>query len=111
MPLIAQASPGHLRELMSQAAQWSEKDKRSKTYEPALPAGWVVEALLGRPSWDFPAFEGIVCGPTLRPDGSVLNTPGYDPSTGLFFEANGTTFPEVPATPDSFDAQIALHHC
>ena len=31
--------------------------------------------------WKFPAIAGIITTPTLRPDGTILSAPGYDPAT------------------------------
>jgi hypothetical protein len=108
MPVILEASSAHLWELAGQAARWWKLDKRAKQYEQALPPGWCVEALQGRDGWPFPVLEDIVYSPTLRPDGSLLNTPGYDPDTGLFLDTNGTTFPTLPLRPTLDDARTAI---
>ena len=108
LPVIADASAAHLRERMSEAARWVKLDKRTRKYEPVLPAAWVVETLLGRTRWDFPVLEGIVCSPTLRPDGQVLATLGYDPSTGLYLDFGGATFPPIPDQPTLDEARSAL---
>jgi putative DNA primase/helicase len=108
MPVIALASAAHLRELLGRAATWVKLDKRAKQYEQALPPAWVVETIQGRTKWDFPTLEGIVCSPTLRPDGSLLANPGYDETTGLYLDCNGTTFPALRAHPTLDDARSAL---
>jgi hypothetical protein len=41
----------------------------------------------------------ITTGPVLRPDGTVLDTPGFDQQTGILFDPRGTYFPSIPATP------------
>ena len=46
----------------------------------------VATALLARAgAWRFNSIIGVVTAPTLRPDGSVIDRPGYDPATGLLF--------------------------
>ena len=45
--------------------------------------------------------------PTLRPDGSLLNTPGYDGTTGLLY-CPRTTFPPLRAAPTLDDARTAI---
>ena len=40
--------------------------------------------------------------------GRSLTSPGYDASTGLYLDCNGTTFPSVPASPTFDDARSAL---
>jgi putative DNA primase/helicase len=44
----------------------------------------------------------------LRPDGTILARPGYDPDTGLLFEPGGIDFPKVPEKPSSNDVARAL---
>ena len=102
-PIIQEASQAHLWELTTQTARWEKWDERKQEAKPALPPRWVVEVLQGRTAWPFPLLEGIVCSPTLRPDGSILAQPGYDASTGLYLDFNGTTFPRLPPSP-TFDA-------
>jgi hypothetical protein len=50
---------------------------------------------------------GIITAPTLRPDGSLLTTPGYDPVTKLYFETTESPLP-VPQEPSTDDAKAAL---
>jgi hypothetical protein len=107
-PVILPADPAHVRELAMQAATWEKFDKRQKAWEAALPPTWVLETLYARPSWRFPSLEGIVCAPTLRPDGSVLATPGYDLATGLYLDLNGTTYPPIRDRPTLDEARTAI---
>ncbi|MFD7224806.1 bifunctional DNA primase/polymerase [Streptomyces sp. NPDC059892] len=46
--------------------------------------------LLGRKDWPLPVLRGVVTSPVIRPDGSLLESPGYDRQTGLYLE------PRVP---------------
>ena len=45
--------------------------------------------------------------PVIRSDGSIIETPGYDPTTGIFY-APDASFPRVPADPTKADAKEAL---
>ena len=63
-----------------------------------------------RGDWPFPVVRGVLTCPTLRPDGSLLTTPGYDPISRYFL-----MFPdglELPAdfteTPTPGHAQDSL---
>ena len=49
---------------------------------------------------------GIVEVPTLRPDGSIIEQPGFDQATGLLYVPNGS-FPPVPAQPSQAEARVA----
>jgi hypothetical protein len=44
----------------------------------------------------------------LRPDGSILDTAGYDDATGLLYDPQGMKFSPVPEKPDKEDALEAL---
>jgi putative DNA primase/helicase len=59
-------------------------------------------------NWRVPALLGVVTAPTLRPDGTVLDRPGYDAASGLLFDPLGVDFPRVPERPAREDAIKAL---
>lgn len=52
--------------------------------------------------------KGIITAPTMRPDGSILDAPGYDAATGLLLEADSDDLYPVPAAPTAGDAAAAL---
>lgn len=56
---------------------------------------------------------GVVTAPTLRADASVLDVPGYDAGSGIYYHARGPV-PRVPERPSGEDALAALaklwHH-
>jgi hypothetical protein len=108
-PVIIEASDAALYELAGMAATWQKWEKRAKAWVNILPSKLFVSTLLGRPFWPFPPLEGIIHSPTLRPDGSLLATPGYDTDTWLYFDSNGTSYPPIPDDPDIFEAQHALN--
>ena len=108
-PVILEGSPARLCELVSHAARWQKYDARKHEWNAALPPSWFVETLQGRPAWPFPVLEGILGAPTLRPDGSVLDTPGYDVSTGLWLDTNGTRYPALADHPTINDARKAVN--
>jgi hypothetical protein len=45
----------------------------------------------------------------LRFDGSLLDQPGYDPSTALLFDPANTKFPPIPDHPTREQAEVALN--
>jgi hypothetical protein len=107
-PVIIEAQDAYLDELATKAARWEKYDKRGKCWEEVTPPTRFVKTLLARPGWPFPLLEGIIHSPTLRPDGSLIVRPGYDPDTGLFFDANGTTFPPLRRHLTLDDARSAI---
>ena len=68
---------------------------------PAHPPFWAIEGVATLGLWPgIRPLEGIVEAPTLRPDGSVLDSPGYDSATGLWLEPEGE-FAAVPERPSN----------
>ena len=57
--------------------------------------------------WTIPRVSGIITTPTLRPDGSLLATPGYDPRSELYL-LPGLQLPPIPERPTDEQAQAAL---
>lgn len=58
--------------------------------------------------WRLRYLLGVIETPTLRPDGSILNEPGYDPTTCLLFDPGAVEFPAIPEEPTRDDALLAL---
>lgn len=53
--------------------------------------------------------SGVITAPTLRPDGSLLDTAGYDPKTFLLFDPSGSTA-QIPFHPTQHQAREALEY-
>ena len=105
---LADLTRPHLTELASGLARWEKYDQRQRAWRHALPSDKALEGFLARGQWPFPELSGLLTAPTLRPDGSVLDTPGYDAATGLYYDPQGVTFPPLPAQPDIVDARSAI---
>jgi hypothetical protein len=108
MPVLLEARAPWLREWLSRAALWAKFDKRSDKWEAALPPAWAVDTLLARTDFQVPVVEGLVFTPTFRPDGSMIDVPGYDSDTGLYFHPNGVAWLGLSVAPTLGDAQRAL---
>jgi hypothetical protein len=106
---VLQLSEFGLAEAMDIAANWEKYDLRSNDWVSADPSTKVVSIYMDRVGrWRLPVLTGIINAPTLRPDGSILATPGYDPATGLLFDPCGATFPPIPEQPTQLQACEAL---
>jgi hypothetical protein len=96
---IAVVSADYLRECIDRAVRMVNKEG-----DPILPPVWTAKGILARGAWPFPELEGVIETPTLRSDGSILDRPGFDLSTGLLFDPGATEFPAVPDLPNLDDA-------
>lgn len=95
--------PADLRGRLTKVARFVIPVKGQKT-KAARPARWLVDGVAALGQWEgIRHLEAVVESPVLRPDGSVLDRPGYDPETGLLYEPS-TTYPPCPARPTRDDA-------
>lgn len=64
------------------------------------PPNWLINAIHQRGEYHrlIRPLTGIVRCPTLRPDGTVVQIPGYDAVTGLLFTPDGK-YPQIPEEP------------
>ena len=107
-PLIERLDQSHLRGRLARVADFMRIDKQGGRRHTSPPPE-VVKDVLSLGSWPFPALEGVVEVPVLRPDGSVIDTPGYDSATCLLYlPSPELVVPAVPTTPTGRDVAQAL---
>lgn len=110
-PRISEMSKARTRGLVSHVCAF-QRWKTTSTGESSLVACAIPDNPLAelhcRGEWPgIRPLEGIIECPVLRPDGTVLDTPGYDHATGLFYEPN-VVFPPIPSEPTIDDATSAI---
>ncbi|GMV70291.1 MAG: hypothetical protein DYG93_13125 [Leptolyngbya sp. PLA2] len=99
--------PHWLVQAMAEAAPWYAMSLKGPV--PADPHLNYAQHLMARAgSWRFPVLRGVVTAPTLRADGSILQTPGYDAASQLIYDPAGADFPPVPESPTHEEAAAAL---
>jgi len=101
-----------IRRLMTVHADWLKvKIVRGKQeIVQAHPPTWTVEAVATLGTWKgIRPLEGIVEAPTLRPDGSLIDQPGYDSDTGLWFVPS-EVFPSIPDNPTVIPGHLSVTH-
>ena len=105
-PIIKELSEAGVRYYLTQAADFvKETDKGLIKVSPPRD---LVQNVMAHPSWPFPALKGIVEVPVLRPDGSILATPGYDPDTKLYYRpVPGLECPLISLHPTQDEAKKA----
>ncbi|WP_315747580.1 MULTISPECIES: hypothetical protein [unclassified Bradyrhizobium] len=98
----------YLRDLLSRHAIWQYYRARDKELVRTDPPMEVAKTILARSGeWGFPAIVGVITTPTMRPDGSLLTKPGYDPTTQLLL-VGPPRMPAIPAKPSKEDAARCL---
>jgi hypothetical protein len=71
-----------------------------------FPPENLAKAIANLGHWPFPVLRGVVEIPVLRKDGSVLDSPGYDVASELYYCPN-TGIPKIPDKPEKKDAETA----
>jgi hypothetical protein len=105
---FASVNADTMRDLLSRAVNWLKYNERKKSWTPADPPRDIALTILNRAGeWRFLPAAGVISTPTLRPDGSILDTPGYDPATRLIL-MHPPAMPDIPAAPNMDDAKGAL---
>jgi hypothetical protein len=91
--------------LLSESANFVRATENGVAYvDPPLRLVRRVRQLV-----DLPLVTGIQELPFLRPDGTVVRTPGYDPETRIFYRPHPKVeVPEIPEVPSRSDLGLAL---
>lgn len=99
-----------LVETFTRAASFVKSDRRTDGWKVMNCPDIVARTYLSRAGfWKAPPpLIGVIEAPTLRADGSLLDGPGYDVETGLFFDAGDTVFPTISSRPGRSQAIDAL---
>jgi hypothetical protein len=107
-----------LVETLTRVARWEKWDARIKNPDkPEELGGWkrinapeqVAATYLARAGhWNLPEMWSVITAPTLRPDGTILQKPGYDAATRCWYDPCGIKFPTIPERPTADDAKRAL---
>ena len=102
--VISEIRYPHLVALLSSGVEWVRlsRDKEGREISSAVrPDKDALNAVLAAERWDgVPPITGVVGAPTMRPDGTWIQTPGYDSMTGLYYEPTAD-FAPVPAAPSA----------
>jgi hypothetical protein len=107
-PTIGAISKDDLFYTLCHTAQWERWDARSKDWKVSSPSDDIVRYISGRGTWPFPALLGIAEAPVIRPDGTIVSMPGYDPATRLVYSpAQNLSLPCIPDEPTETEANDA----
>ncbi|MDO8491343.1 MAG: hypothetical protein Q7T04_04945 [Dehalococcoidia bacterium] len=109
-PFTEQASETIIRYQLSKCATFTRYDAEGNAHNCLPPLELSRNILVAGADWAFPSLLGIVEAPTLRPDFTVLSTPGYDAQTGLYLEhSRQLAIPQVPERPTDSELQNAVN--
>jgi hypothetical protein len=106
--VIVELGEHALAERLAIAATFLKYDGRSKRLKQVDPPKPVVKTLMERGyNLRLPVLVGVVNCPQLAADGRILDKPGYDEQTGVFYDPRGAKFPAIAVCPTKAAAEAA----
>jgi hypothetical protein len=107
-PFIDFVSESALRGYLARSANYLKNIKDGEIQVP--PPIEVVRDIASLGTWNFPALTGITESPVVRQDGSILNQPGYDTQTRLYYHPDSGQIPDIPDNPttDAIQKSVEL---
>ncbi len=106
-PTIRELPLPILRVRLAQVARWLKFATKDREWKRVDVPEKVVSAVYTRGQWEYVRpLVGVLSAPTMRRDGSILQSPGYDVPTGLLLWPTADFF-AVPDEPTIEDAQGA----
>lgn len=110
-PVIVRLTRDQVLARMDRAALWVRPGKdEDAEKKPVLPPANIAAQVLARAHWPFPYLLSVIETPTIRRDGSILSTPGYDAASALLYEPppGESAWPVVPEFPSREDVTAAV---
>jgi hypothetical protein len=99
----------YLIEAFTRAARWLKWSSQKSDWVPTnAPEQAATTYIARRGHWQLPRLWSAISAPTLRPDGTVLQEPGYDATTQSWYDPCGIDFPKIPDAPTREDAEASL---
>ena len=98
-----------LRDWLSRRIRYYRRDQKNNSIPCNVPAKMAQAIIAKKAGRNLPVLRGVITAPTLRPDGSILDKPGYDAATELLLVAKkGEKFAPVTTAPIN-PAEIYRH--
>ena len=103
-PRVVPLSPAGLRERVTAAMDLMTEAHDDQPAKHHRPPKWLVQAIADRPAYQHVQYlDAIVTTPTLRADGSILQTPGYDAKSRLLYLPD-VEYPVIADKPSKAEA-------
>lgn len=107
LPVIVPVTTAWLEMRLSRLVSYTSPNSTGADKKLFIPRR-IAEAVLAMEDHRFPRLNGIVQTPVVRPDGTILDTPGYDPATKLvYLPAPDLEIGAIPAAPTPNDLDRA----
>ena len=106
---VHQVTATWMLDYLGRVIRFERWDGRAKDWTPADAPEKLAKFICDRTGErDLPKLTAVITAPTLRPDGTALDTPGYDAATGLLFLSDDRDPLRVPVAPTFDQVQEAF---
>lgn len=104
---IRQIPDPRMRELIASCCSFWRRNAKGEQVTKHVPA--IIPMMIGaRGFWPgFPVLKSITEHPTMLPDGSILQRPGYDPASKIYCKMS-ERFETVPSNPTAEDVRASI---
>ncbi|MHB8384295.1 MAG: hypothetical protein ACYDC3_18365 [Candidatus Binataceae bacterium] len=85
--VLRRATQAMIEDVFGRAIRWQKWVTDKKIADIDCPPKIAILYLSRDGLWRLPHLVGIIEAPIMRPDGTVLTSPGYDPETGLLLQS------------------------
>jgi hypothetical protein len=106
-PVISVFNDAALRSRLTRVANFFKATNGGPS--PVAPPAVVVKDILALGKWDFPPLSNVVEVPVLASDGKIIDRPGYDAESHLYYwPAESLKVPPIPTEPTPTDIAAAV---
>jgi Bifunctional DNA primase/polymerase, N-terminal len=106
--VIRECSPRVIQQDIERLAKFAKWDGRRNAHASAQCPDRLAEMYMVKSDgWRVPELRGVRESPTLRGDGTILQTPGYDIKLGYLYDPR-LAYPVIPEFPTKVEAEAAL---
>jgi putative DNA primase/helicase len=105
---LKEISSAYFLDLLNRRLTFVELSPNGEFVAIDPPSKIVTRYMTRSGHWKLHTLTGIVYAPTLRSDGSVLEQPGYDEESGVYYDNVGNRFPPLEKNPTKEEALTAL---
>lgn len=103
-PSVSPASETWIRSVLARSADWMKYNQFGEV-KPTFPPMDVVRDMSVLSDLPFPGLTSVTEVPTLRPNGTIISEPGYDPNSGVYY-APAPTLKHFPLPDDPTREQV-----
>lgn len=107
-PVIERVAPVYLQRVLEDAARFYRPDRKGKPVRTCCPQPVIQGYMQSAGHWQLPHLQAVTTTPVFRRDGTILQTPGYDLESGVYYDPCGVDYPVIPDAPNEEDALEAL---